>query len=363
MPIVAELPWLGARSIRWLLLGSCALIVLWRPIHAAIGPIQIDDAQLVIPAVPVVPPAMPVVAQDYGRMGRLFVREGMAVAPGVPLFSLQRDPALDQDLVDRGLARDLAELNDQIRDARRVIDSLTERIVMARSSSKPMLQPQIALARQQLLRRLALWRQGGVSRDLVDESNERYLRLEQELLDSRQDGERLLELEQLLQAQRRQLEGLLQRQAALRRVDLQHRDASHDRPRLQAGEQARLDYAIYRAPGRGVVLRLLKQPGDPVRPHETVAIWQQEQQPPQVEARWKVDGLTQVAPEQRAMVEIPSLRQRYEARLLNSQLAAPGVFQLRFSLDHVPPSEVRRLLALPGEPVRLQMERRALLAL
>ena len=349
--------------MRWLLLGSCAVAVLWRPIDAAIGPIQIDDAQLVIPAVPVVPAAMPVVAQDYGRMGRLFVREGMAVAPGVPLFSLQRDPALDQDLVDRGLARDLAELNDQIRDTRRVIDSLIERIVMVRSASKPMLEPQIALARQRLLRRLALWKQGGVSRDLVDESNERYLRLEQELLDSRQDGERLRELMKLLRAQRLQLAGLVQRQASLRRIDLQRRNASHDRPRLQPGEQARLDYATYRAPGRGVVLRLLKQPGDPVRPHETVAIWQQEQLPPQVEARLKVDGLTQVAPEQRATVEIPSLRQRYAARLLNSQLAAPGVVQLRFGLDHVPPSEVRRLLALPEEPVRLQMDRRPLLAL
>ena len=362
--MVAEWPWSGEHKLRWLLLGSCALLVaLWRPIQAAIGPIEIEDAQLVIPAVPVVPAAVPVVAQDYGRLGRLFVREGMAVAPGVPLFSLQRDPALDQELVDRGLARDLADLNDQIRDARRAIDSLLERIVMVRSVRQPLLKPQLALARQRFVRRQLLWQQGGVSRDLVDESHERLLRLQQEVVDSRQDMLRLRELQQLLQDQRRQLAWLLQRQASLRRVDVQRRDASRQRPRLQSDLQANLDYATYRSPGRGVVLRLLKQPGDAVRPRESVAIWQQEQLPPQVEARWRADGLLPLSPEQRAMVEIPSIRQRYEARLLASKVIAPGVFQLRFNLADVPPSEVRRLLALPGEPVRLQLDRRPLLAL
>lgn len=339
--------------------GGLSLLVMLRLMHDVLGTLRTDDARLVVPAVPVVPAAQPVVAQEYGRLGRLFVREGAAVAPGEPLFSLQRDPGIDQELADRGVARDLAELNEQIRDTRRVIDSLSERIVMARPVRQSLLEQQIALAHQRLLRREQLWREGGVSRDLLDEAGERLLKLRQELLEQQRDHRRLLELQRLQRSQQQRWWRLSERQALVRQLDLQRRAAARRHPRLASEEQARLDYATYQAPGRGVLLRLLKQPGDPVRPRETVAIWQREQPPPQVEARLPAQGgRWLMATDQLAKVEIPSLRQAYSARLLSWRPGGAGLLLLRLDLEGVPPVEVRRLLSLPGEPVRVELARR-----
>ena len=106
------------------------------------------------------------------------------------------------------------------------------------------------------------------------------------------------------------------------------------------------------------MLRLLKQPGDPVRPKETVAIWQREQQPPHVEALVPAQQPWFVVPDQMARVEIPSLRQVFSARLLSSKSNGNGILQVRFNLEGVSPSDIRRLLSLPGEPVRVQVPRR-----
>ena len=349
----------GTRPPRWILIPAGAVLsfALLRGMHSAWGTVRSDQARLLVPSLPVSPAAQPVVALEYGRLGRLFVREGAAVAPGEPLFSLQRDPQIDQELVDRGIARDLADENEQIRDARRVIDATRERMVMTRAMPQPLLEQQIDLARARLLRRELLARSGGVSRDLVDEARERVLRLEQEQLELEQGQQRQAELQRLLQQHQARFRSLSLRQAALRRQDLERREASRRHPQLEVEEQDRLDYATYRAPGRGVVLRLLKQPGDSVRPRETVAIWQREQQAPQVEALLSSQAAWLLAADQAARVEVPSLRQVYQARLLSWRPAGSGLLQVRFNFEGLPESEARRLLALPGEPVRLELPR------
>jgi hypothetical protein len=222
---------------------------------------------------------------------------------------------------------------------------------------QPLLEQQIDLARARLLRRELLARSGGVSRDLVDEARERVLRLEQEQLELEQGQQRQAELQRLLQQHQSRFRSLSLRQAALRRQDLERREASRRHPQLEVEEQDRLDYATYRAPGRGVVLRLLKQPGDSVRPRETVAIWQREQQAPQVEALLSSQAAWLLAADQAARVEVPSLRQVYQARLLSWRPAGSGLLQVRFNFEGLPESEARRLLALPGEPVRLELPR------
>jgi multidrug resistance efflux pump len=338
--------------------GTVVALVLLRMAHSALGTVESDEARLVVPAVPVVPAAQPVVAQEYGRLGRLFVREGTAVAPGEPLFSLQRDPSVDQDLVDRGVARDLAEVNDQVRDAQRMIDLLAERIVLVRVVGEPLLQQQLRLVEQRLQRREQLWREGALSRDVMEDARERVLKLRQDLVERQRESHRLGELQSLQRLQLERWRGLLQRQAAVRQLDLQRRVAARQHPRLGTDEQASLDYATYRVPGRGVVLRLLKQPGDPVRPKETVAIWQREQQPPHVEALVPAQQPWFVVPDQMARVEIPSLRQVFSARLLSWKSNGNGILQVRFNLEGVSPSDIRRLLSLPGEPVRVQVPRR-----
>ena len=358
--MVMELPASASKPQRLAFIAAGALLTLalFRIFYSILGPVRTDDARLVVPSQPVVPAAQPIVSQEYGRLGRLFVREGAAVAPGDPLFSLQRDPQIDQELVDRGIARDLSEVNEQIRDVRRFIDSLTERIVMVRAVRQPLLEQQISMAATRLQRREQLWRAGGVSRDVVDEARERVLKFQQELLEHQQDRQRQEELQNLLGIQQQRWRSLIAHQADLRQKDLRRREASRRHPELDTEEQARLDYATYRSPARGVVLRLLKQPGDPVRPRETVAIWQREQQPPQVEALLPSQGKWLVGSDQLATVEVPSLREVYSARMLSWRPAGRGLLQVRFNLQDLPASEARRLLTLPGEPVRLEMPRR-----
>ena len=264
------------RLPRWALIAVSTLLAFafLRATQGAWGTIRSDQARLLVPSLPVVPAAQPVVALEYGRLGRMFVREGAGVAPGEPLFSLHRDPQIDQELVDRGIARDLGDVNEQMRDTRREIDSLRQRLVMARALPISLLDQQILLARARLLRREQLGSEGGASRDLVDESRERLLRLQQERLERQQEHQHLEGLQRLLLQQQQSWRILSLRQDSLRRHDLERREASRRHPRLDGEQQARLDYATYRSPGRGVVLRLLKQPGDTVRPRETVAIWQ-----------------------------------------------------------------------------------------
>ena len=358
MVLELRLPRNRPSRIGLMVVGAVLVLVGIRITQGVFGTVDTDDARLVVPALPVVPAAQPVVAQEYGRLGRVFVREGMAVAPGEPLFSLERDQAIDQDLVDRGVARDLTEVNDQVRDTQRMIDLLAERIVMVRVVGVPLLEQQVRLAEQRMQRREQLWREGGISRDLFEDARERVLRLRQELLERQRESQRLEELQHLQRVQLERSRALMQRQVVVRQLDLQRRVASRQHPRFGTDEQGRLDYATYRAPGRGIILRLLKQSGDPVRPKETVAIWQREQQPPHVEALVPAQQPWFVVPNQLARVEIPSVRQIYNARLLSWKPNGDGILKMRLDLENVPPSEIRRLLSLPGEPVRVQLPRR-----
>ena len=131
--------WAQGRLHRFGLIAGLVVLggILMRVGHGVIAPVQVEDARLAVPSTPLVPGTELVLAKEYGRLGHVYVREGAAVAPGQVLFSLKRDPELDQDLVDRGLARDISEVNAQIRETRRALDSLAERSVLARSVVNP----------------------------------------------------------------------------------------------------------------------------------------------------------------------------------------------------------------------------------
>jgi multidrug resistance efflux pump len=347
---------------RWHRYGLLAALVvcgglLIRVAHDFFAPIQIDEARLQIPSQPVTTPTELVVARERGRLGSLFVREGAAVAPGQELFSLKRDPDVEQDLVDRALARDLADLNIQIRDAQREIDSLAERQVLVRPIAAPLFERQLVLAQQRLARRRLLMEQGGLSRDFVQETEERLLRLQRDAAEWREDKNKLKSLQDLMQQQRTRLAQLRQQQASLLAVDQNRRAELRVHPPLDLTTQRHLDYASYRAASRGMVLRLFKQPGDPVRPHEAIALIQNELPPPVVEATVPRSQHWLMNPDQQARVEIPSLRQRYQAQYLAVQHQDDAHQRIRLRLTGVPAEEIRRLLALPGEPVRLWIPR------
>lgn len=353
----------NGRLQRYGLIGVTALIggLMVRVVHELFAPIQINEARLQIPSLPVKASTELVVAQERGRLGELFVREGAAVAPGQNLFLLKRDPGVEQDLVDRGLARDLAEINDQIRDVRRAIDVLAERQVMVRPIANPGFEWQVTLARQRLARRLKLMQEGGLSRDFVEDGQERLLRLQRDAAQWQEDRSKLKSLEALRQRHVERLADLYQLQAQLQRADQQRRTEARSHPPLNLTTQTHLDYASYRSPSRGTVLRLFKQPGDPVRPHEAVALIQNEIPPPVVEATVPMSNQWLLLPDQQARVEIPSLRQRYQAQYVAVQRTGTALQRIRLRLIGVPPEEIRRLLALPGEPVRLWIPREHLL--
>lgn len=357
-------PWAHGRLHRYGLIAGLVVLggILMRVGHGVMAPVQVDDARLAVPSTPLVPGTELVVAKEYGRLGHVYVREGAAVAPGQVLFSLKRDPEIEQDLVDRGLARDISEVNAQIRESRRALDSLAERLVLARTVVNPQFERQIALARQRLDRRISLWLAGGLSRDLVDDGEERLLRLKRDAAEWHEDRQKLVSLQRLIQQQNARLQGLLQQQAQLRKSDLQRRSEMRVHPPLQFNEQSHLDYATYRSPGRGTVLRLLKQPGEAVKPREAVAIVQKDLPPPVVEARIPQSDQWLLLPDQEARVEIPSLRQRYNAQTVAVDHGGNGWVRLRLALKGVPAPEIRRLLTLPGEPVRLTIPREHLLA-
>ena len=360
---VGQLDLGNGRLQRYGLIGVSVLLggLIIRGAHDLFSPIQVNEARLQIPSLPVKAPTELVVAQERGRMGELFVREGAAVAPGQNLFLLKRDPEVEQDLVDRGLARDLAETNDQIRDIRRAIDGLSERQVLVRPIANPDFAGQIRLAKQRLARRQQLMQDGGLSRDFVDEAQERLLRLQRDAAQWQEDRNKLRSLEALRQRQLGRLVALDQQQFQLRSADQQRRIEARLHPPLNLTTQSQLDYASYRSPSRGTVLRLFKQPGDPVRPYEAVALIQNDIPAPVVEATVPMSKQWLLMPAQQARVEIPSLRQRYQAQTIAVQRSGDALQRIRFRLIGVPPDEIRRLLALPGEPVKLWIPREHLL--
>ena len=351
------------RLQRYGLIGVSTLMggLMMRAVHDLFAPIQINEARLQIPSLPVKASTELVVAQERGRLGELFVREGTAVAPGQNLFLLKRDPEVEQDLVDRALARDLADTNDQIRDVRRALDSLAERQLMVRPIANPGFEQQVSVAQQRLARRQQLMQQGGLSRDFVEDGQERLLRLQRDAAQWQEDRNKLRGLEALRQQNVTRLARLYQLQGQLRRADQQRRTEARLHPPLNLTTQSYLDYASYRSPSRGTVLRLFKQPGDPVRPHEAVALIQNEIPPPVVEATVPMSNQWLLMPDQQARVEIPSLRQRYQAQYVAVQRTGAALQRIRLRLIGVPPEEIRRLLALPGEPVRLWIPREHLL--
>ena len=83
---------------RYGLIAGMVLVggLLVRLVHGVVAPVQVDDARLAVPSTPLVPATDLVVAQEHGRLGHVYVREGAAVAPGQALFSLKRDQMLDR---------------------------------------------------------------------------------------------------------------------------------------------------------------------------------------------------------------------------------------------------------------------------
>jgi multidrug resistance efflux pump len=345
--------WTKGLPLALIILGGGSGLFLLKALADTVLIVRINEAQLAVATGPVVPLTEPVIAREHGRLGKVFIREGSSVMAGQSLFSLHRDPKIDQDLVDRAVARDLAEVNWKIRDANQAVQSLSERIAVSKQAYNSFLNQQINLAQSRLGRREELWRQGGISREIVEEGEERMLRLKTTKLEQERDIQRVMELQRLKQSQLKLIKQLTIDQTRLQKQNQARQAQGRIHPATTVSEKSIVDYATYRSPGSAILLRLLKRPGEIVHSHESIAILQRISPAPDVIATITEDQASLLTIGQDATVEIPSLREYFSAKLISLNPSIDGKLKLRMSLAGLEPEEIRRLQTLPGEPVRI----------
>jgi biotin carboxyl carrier protein len=321
-----------------------------------------------------------VAAPRQGLVGQLFVAEGMAVAPGQPLFTLQPDLRLDQDLLDRALSRDIDNLDNRMRQAELRVLDLQDRVAQSRLEQQGVdpdgsavavaaLATQERRQQQVLQRRRRLLGEGAVTEDDVDGTAIRLAEVTARLQDTRRQAlqerlrtERTLELRRSLQKEQARLQALAHRLQGLRGQEETQRRLAADQPRTfsEARLRARSLYGTVRSSLRGVVVRILRDSGNPVRPRETVLILQRDQPPPVVVAQVPATVARQLRPGQRGEVEIPALRRRFVATV--SALPSPrpdAPTQVQLTLQDPPAEELSRLAALRGAPAVVVLPNRA----
>lgn len=342
--------------------------------------VRLEQAVVGRPPGPVQAALEAVAAPRQGLVGQLFVAEGMAVAPGQPLFTLQPDLRLDQDLLDRALSRDIDNLDNRMRQAELRVLDLQDRVAQSRLEQQGVdpdgsavavaaLATQERRQQQVLQRRRRLLGEGAVTEDDVDGTAIRLAEVTARLQDTRRQAlqerlrtERTLELRRSLHKEQARLQALAHRLQGLRGQEETQRRLAADQPRTfsEASLRARSLYGTVRSSLRGVVVRILRDSGNPVRPRETVLILQRDQPPPVVVAQVPGTVARQLRPGQRGEVEIPALRRRFVATVTALPSAPPGApTQVQLTLQDPPTEELSRLAALRGAPAVVVLPNRA----
>lgn len=360
-----------ATSIFFASLGGLFALVMLRSIYTSITTVAIDNGIVAVPAGPQVAPVDTVVGRERGLIDQLYAREGMAVVPGQPLFSTRHDPQIDLDLLDRSAARDLSNLDAQMRDVQGKLDSLSEQISLSRVEAAALppstvqlktLNQKLQLARVQQQRRAVLLREGGISQDSYEAAVDRVLDLEtkqqqatRQNLNDQVRRDRIAVLNGLEQQQSRRFASLAQTRRGIQAgVDGRRAQKNqHPLPSFGAASTPQLDRDIYKATSAAVVLRHLKRVGDSVQPNETVLLLQREQLPPVVEAHTSDSVIPLLALGSQGTAEIPALRQRYAVRVTSIDSRSHDGADLRFEFVGIQPNDTRQILALQGQPVKL----------
>jgi len=360
--LVAPLPWAAQQLLR------------------SATSVRLEQAVVGRPPGPVQAALEAVAAPRQGLVGQLFVAEGMAVAPGQPLFTLQPDLRLDQDLLDRALSRDIDNLDNRMRQAELRVLDLQDRVAQSRLEQQGVdpdgsavavaaLATQERRQQQVLQRRRRLLGEGAVTEDDVDGTAIRLAEVTARLQDTRRQAlqerlraERTIELRRSLHNEQARLQALAHRLQGLRGQEETQRRLAADQPRTfsEASLRARSLYGTVRSSLRGVVVRILRDSGNPVRPRETVLILQRDQPPPVVVAQVPGTVARQLRPGQRGEVEIPALRRRFVATV--SALPSPrpdAPTQVQLTLQDPPAEELSRLAALRGAPAVVVLPNRA----
>jgi biotin carboxyl carrier protein len=353
--------------------GSIIFLIIIKVTYSALSTIQIDNAIVEIPPSPVETVVETITSKDRGQIAGIFVREGMAVAPGQALFSTRHDPSIDLDLVDRAAARDLANLNSELRDNNSEISSLDQRIAMGKLdavSAKPAeiqaqaLYQQMIIAKSRLERRRELWRQGAISQDIYEESIGKLSDMESKHIDAVQSVQqaqaqlgRIPVLESIRRQKLQQHQELLLARKKLQQVQESQSIISrqHPVPTSKQSEFNANQMGVYRSSARGVVLRILKSGGESVQEKETVLVIQRDQIPPVIIAEVAQGKATLLKEGNTGNAEIPFSRQRYPVRLLNKAIEPNGATRLRLQFLNLQANDIRQVVTLAGMPVRVSL--------
>ena len=353
--------------------GSIIFLIIIKATYGALSTIHIDNAMVEIPPSPVETAVDNVTSKDRGQIAEIFVREGMAVAPGQALFSTRHDPSIDLDLVDRAAARDLANLNAELRDNNSEISSLDQRIAIVRLdavSAKPAeiqaqaLYQQVVIAKSRLDRRRELWREGAISLDIYEEGIGKLSDMESKHIDAvksvqqaRAQLERIPVLENIRRQKLQQQQELLLARKKLQKVQESQSIISrqHPVPTSKLSEFNANQMGVYRSSARGVVLRILKSSGESVQEKETILVIQRDQIPPTIIAEVAQGKATLVKEGNTGNAEIPFSRQRYPVRLLNKAFEPNGAARLRLQFLNLQANDIRQVVTLAGMPVRISL--------
>jgi biotin carboxyl carrier protein len=353
--------------------GGIIFLIIIKAAYSALNTIHIDNAIVEIPPNPVETAVDTINSKDRGQIAEIFVREGMAVAPGQALFSTRHDPSIDLDLVDRAAARDLANLNAELRDNSSEISSLDQRIAMGKLdavSAKPAeiqakaLYQQVVIAKSRLERRRELWRQGAISQDIYEEGIGKLSDMESKHIDAVQSVHqaraqlgRMPVLESIRRQKLQQQQKLLLAKKKLQQVQESQSITSrqHPVPTSELSEFNANQMGVYRSSARGVVLRILKSGGESVQEKETVLVIQRDKIPPTIIAEVARDKATLVKEGNTGNAEIPFSRQRYPVRLLNKALEPNGAAKLRLQFLNLQANDIRQVVTLAGMPVRVSL--------
>jgi biotin carboxyl carrier protein len=353
--------------------GGIIFLIIIKAAYSALSTIHIDNAIVEIPPNPVETAVDTINSKDRGQIAEIFVREGMAVAPGQALFSTRHDPSIDLDLVDRAAARDLANLNAELRDNSSEISSLDQRIAMGKLdavSAKPAeiqakaLYQQVVIAKSRLERRRELWRQGAISQDIYEEGIGKLSDMESKHIDAVQSVHqaraqlgRMPVLESIRRQKLQQQQKLLLAKKKLQQVQESQSITSrqHPVPTSELSEFNANQMGVYRSSARGVVLRILKSGGESVQEKETVLVIQRDKIPPTIIAEVARDKATLVKEGNTGNAEIPFSRQRYPVRLPNKALEPNGAAKLRLQFLNLQANDIRQVVTLAGMPVRVSL--------
>lgn len=316
----------------------------------------------------------PVISKDSGTLSQVYVREGMKIKAGQPLFRLNNDEAIE---------RNIAHINALIRNKIEKIDELMQKIQLSRldlTTAQLELQKteslrqheltkqqpyellaqskvvsarakveaftvQYQTAKNQLSRFSSLLKAGAISQQSFDTVSAKFadvdgnLRAAQEELKIAQsaviavqdgnfyNGDRLIGDLPRLTAEVKDLQGRMQlavqKIATLEQTLLQQKQdletLNKQKQNLEIPEQVTgqtLPSVVYKAPISGSILKVVKSLGNTVTRNETLVLLQEDLTQPIIEAYLTQDQADQITKGSRGTVQVPTLNKSYQAQVI-----------------------------------------------